>query len=104
MCDPPDVEPNDISEANSQNYFTICVVEDKYNFEIFPTTNNAYEIFEVRAETAYGGQNNELTISGSGVLSETASLLVWNRYKCHGSKHRWELPGNYPVFTVVMVI
>ena len=29
MCDTPDVEPDDISEANYQNYFAIDVVEDK---------------------------------------------------------------------------
>ena len=34
MCDPPDAEPDDISEANSQNYFAIGVVEDKENIEI----------------------------------------------------------------------
>ena len=34
MCNPPDLEPDDISEANSQNYFAIGVVEDKENIEI----------------------------------------------------------------------
>ena len=34
MCDPPDVEPDDISEADSQNCFVIDVVEDKENIEI----------------------------------------------------------------------
>ena len=29
MCDPPEVEPDDISEANSKNYFAIDVVEDR---------------------------------------------------------------------------
>ena len=29
MCDPPDVEPDDISEANFHKYFTIGVVEGK---------------------------------------------------------------------------
>ena len=29
ICDPPDVEPDDISEANSHTYFAIGVVEDK---------------------------------------------------------------------------
>ena len=29
MCDPPDIEPDDILEYHSQNYFTIGVVEDK---------------------------------------------------------------------------
>ena len=29
MCDPPDFEPDDISETNSQNSFAIGVVEDK---------------------------------------------------------------------------
>ena len=29
MCNPPEVEPDDISEANSHNYFAIGVVEDK---------------------------------------------------------------------------
>ena len=45
MCDPPDVEPDDITKANSQSYFTIGVVEDKENIEIFPTINVADEIF-----------------------------------------------------------
>ena len=39
MCDPPDVEPDDISEANYQNYFLTGVVEDKEIIKIFPTTN-----------------------------------------------------------------
>ena len=29
MCEPPDVEPDDISEANSQNYSAIGVGKDK---------------------------------------------------------------------------
>ena len=86
MCEPPDVEPDDISEANSQNYFAIVVVEDKENTEDFPTTNAADENFEVRAEIAYGGRNNEFTISGSGLLCETTYLLVRKRHECHGSK------------------
>ena len=86
MCDPPDVEPDDISEANSHNYFAIGVVEDKEKIEIFPTTNSANEKFEVRAETTYGGQNNEFTISGSGVLCETTYLLVRKLHEFHGSK------------------
>ena len=63
MCDQPDVEPDDISEANSRKYFAIGFVEDKENIEIFPTTNAANKNVEVRAETTYGGQNNEFTIS-----------------------------------------
>ena len=51
ICDPPDVEPDDISEANSKSYFAIGVVEDKENTEICPTTNAADENFEARAET-----------------------------------------------------
>ena len=62
MCDPPDIEPHDIPEANSQNYFAMSVVEDKENIENFTTTNSADENVEVRAETTYGGQNNEFTI------------------------------------------
>ena len=85
MCDPPDVEPDDISEANYQDYFTIGVIEDKENIEICPTTNAADEIFEVRAETAYGVRNNEFTISGSGLLCETVSLLVRKRHGFYGS-------------------
>ena len=81
MCNPPDFEPDNISEANSQNYFAIGVVEDKENIEIFPTTNAADESFEVIAETVYGCQNNEFTISGSGLLCETKSLLVRKRDK-----------------------
>ena len=76
MCYPPVVEPDDISEANSQKYFAIGVVEDKENIEICPTTNAADEIFEIRAETADGGRNNEFNISGSGLLCETTSLLI----------------------------
>ena len=86
MCDPPDVEPDDISEANYQNSFAIGVVEDKENIENFPTTNAADENFEVIAETAYGGRNNEFTISVSGLLCETTSLLVIKRHEFHGSK------------------
>ena len=29
VCDPPDVEPDDISEDNFQNSFVVGVVEDK---------------------------------------------------------------------------
>ena len=36
--------------------------------ENLPTTNAAGNFFEVRAETAYGDQNNEFHISGNGVL------------------------------------
>ena len=35
MCDPPDVEPDDTSEANYQNSFVIGIVEDKENIEIY---------------------------------------------------------------------
>ena len=52
VCDPPDVETDDISEDNSRNYSEIGVVEDKENIEIFPTTNAKDEYFEVRVETA----------------------------------------------------
>ena len=86
MCDPPDVEPDDISEDHSHNSFTTNVVEDKENIEIYPTTNAADENFEVIAETAYGGQNNEFTILGNGLLCETTSLLVRKRHEFHGSK------------------
>ena len=34
----------------------------------FPTTNAADENLEVRAETAYGVQNLEFNISGSGLI------------------------------------
>ena len=78
MCDPTDVEPDDISEANYHNYFVIGVVEDKENIENFPTN-------EVRYGTAYGGQNIEFTISVSGLLCETTSLLVRKLHGFHGS-------------------
>ena len=64
----------------------ICVVEDKENIEISPTTNAADKFFKFRAETAYGGQNNEYTIPGSGLLYETTLSLVRKRHECHGSK------------------
>ena len=41
-------------------FFAIGVVEDKENIDIWPTTNAVDENFEVRADTAYGGRNNEL--------------------------------------------
>ena len=50
MCDPNDVEPDDIPEANSLNYFAIGVVEDKENIKISPTTNADDENSKVRAE------------------------------------------------------
>ena len=86
MFDPPDVEPDDISEANSQNSFAIGVVEDKEIIELSPTTNAADENFEVISETAYGGRNNEFNISGSGILFETKYLLVRKRHEFHRSK------------------
>ena len=64
----------------------IGVVEDKENIENFPTTNTDDENFEVRAETTYGGLNNEFTILGSGLLFETFYLLVRKRHEFHGSK------------------
>ena len=86
MYDPPDVEPDDISEANSQNSFGIGVVEDKENIEISQLLILPIEKFEVRAETAYGGRNNEFIISESGLLCETTFLLVRKRHEFHGSK------------------
>ena len=86
ICDPPGFEPDDISEANSQNSFAVGVVEDKENIEIFPTINDADKNFEVRSESAYGGRNNEFTISGSGLICETTYLLVRKRHEFHGSK------------------
>ena len=56
----------------------IGVVEYKENIKICPTTNAADENFEVRAETAYGGQKNEFSISGSGLLCETTYFLLEN--------------------------
>ena len=85
MCYPPDVEPDNISESNYHNYLTISVGEDKENIEISPTTNAADKNFEVRSETAYGDQKNELTISGSGLLCETTNMLVQKRHDFHGS-------------------
>ena len=86
MCNPPDLEPDDISEANSQNYFSIGVVEDKENIETFPTNNAADENSEVRSETVYSGRSIGFTISGSGLIFETKYLLVRKRHKFHGSK------------------
>ena len=86
MCDPPDIEPDDIPEANSHNYFLIDVVEGKENIKICPTTNAADEKNYVRAETAHGDQNNKFTISGRGLLFETTYLLVRKRHEFHGSK------------------
>ena len=58
MCDRLGVEPDDILEANYQNYFAIGVVENKENVENCPSTTAADEFFDVRAITAYGGRDN----------------------------------------------
>ena len=47
IYEPPDSEPDDISEANSQYSFAIGVVEEKENIEISPTTNAADEILKL---------------------------------------------------------
>ena len=86
MCDPPDVEPEDISEANSQNYFETGVLKDKENIKICPTTNAADENFEARAESEYYGQNNEFTIPGSCLICVTTSLFFRKRHEFHESK------------------
>ena len=86
MYDPPDVEPDNISEYNSHNYFAIGVFEDKENINILSTTNTADEKFEVISETTHGGQNNESTILGSGLIFETTYLLVRKCHEFHGSK------------------
>ena len=54
--------------------------------ELCPTTNVADDLFEIRAETAYGGRDNEFVISGSGLLCETTSILVRKRHEIYGSK------------------
>ena len=53
----------------------------------------------------------ELLFSAVGLNGLTQLLLTWGGildilfgHTMHSSKHRWELPVNYPVFTVVMVI
>ena len=45
MCDPPDIEPDDVSEDHSHDYFAIGIVEYKENIEIFPTNNAADDNF-----------------------------------------------------------
>ena len=93
MCDLPDVEPDGISEANYQNSFAISSLEDKENIEIFSTNYADDESFEVRSETAYGGQNSEFTISGSDLLCKNMSLLVRKLYGFHGfkSENTWSI-------------
>ena len=58
----------------------------KESIKIFPTTNAADENSEIRAENAYAGQNNEFTISGSGLICEATYLLVKKFREFHGSK------------------
>ena len=79
MSDTHGVEPDDTSEVNSQISFAIGVVEDKENIEICPTNNAVDKKIE-------GGQNNESTISGSGLPCTTTHLLVRKRHGFHGSK------------------
>ena len=47
ISEPPDSEPDDISEAYSQYSFAIGVVEDKEYIELSPTTNAANEILKL---------------------------------------------------------
>eukprot|EP00957_Ditylum_brightwellii_P072505 5510262-Ditylum_brightwellii.AAC.1 len=76
MCDPPDLDADKFSENGSQDSFDIGVVDNEQDDEICPTTNAADEHVEIHADTAYGGENNEFTISGSGLLCKTTSILV----------------------------
>ena len=47
MCDPMDVEPDDISEANYQSSLAFGIVEEKENNGNFPTTNAADDFFNL---------------------------------------------------------
>ena len=86
MCNPPDDESDDISEANYQTSFAVSVVEDLENNKITQLLMLPIKKIEVQDETAYSGQNNKFTISGSGILCETTSLLVIKHHRFHGSK------------------
>ena len=84
MADIPDIEIDDISETNSVNSMIMELNTDED--EILPTTNAAEDNINIETETAYGGNNNEFTISGSGLLCECTTALTRKRHDIHGSK------------------
>lgn len=84
FCEPPDIEDDDIS-ASSANSYALGVVENDQE-ESIPTTNAADELLDIHEETAYGGKKNEFTITGSGLLCESTSILTRKRHNIHGSK------------------
>lgn len=85
MCDPPDIEDDNVSSTGSVNSFQIRLI-DMEEEEIIPTTNAADDNVDIQAQTIYGGKDNEFTISGSGLLCETTSLLTRKRHEIHGSR------------------
>ena len=66
----------------------MVVVKDEETNGILPNTNAPDENVEVRAETEYCDQNIEFTISGSGLLCETTSLLVRKHRGFYGSSQK----------------
>ena len=49
-----------------------------------------------------GGSSEDMEFGASNCMFEFSTLM--HIMLVLSDKHRWELPGNYPVFTVVMVI
>jgi len=84
ISDVPDIEIDDNSETSSVNSIIINLNTD--DNEILPITNVAEENIDIQTETAYGGLNNEFTISGSGLMCECATTLTRKRHDIHGSK------------------
>lgn len=85
MTEPPIVDFDDISHSDDDINFYCGLCEQEEDTGI-PTTNAADTPTEVYEETAYGGHNNELIISGSGLLSECTTILTRKRFEIHGSK------------------
>ena len=92
MTEPPDIEFDDVSISSSVDSFTPGVlttndVDDNAQSDLFlPSTNAADHLDDVHGETVYGGPNNEIRISGSGLLCETTSILTRKLHDIHGSR------------------
>ena len=92
ITEPLDIEFDDVSMSSSVNSFTPGVLttndtDDNAQSDLFlPSTNAADYLLDVHGETVYGGPNNEIHISGSGLLCETTSILTRKLHDMHGSR------------------
>ena len=86
MCDPPHVEPDHISEANSHIFLKLVLLKIKKALKISQLLMLPMKFCEIGSKTTYSGQNNEFNISGIGIFCETTSFLVIKSHEFHRSK------------------